>query len=469
MRSIDRVEPRPRGRRATFAGATAFVLLTAAPAAGQDSQWWTNQYGNRARLLGGAVIGSSRDLSSVYYNPGGLAIVDQPEALLTGYVFELDNIKYEDFLFEGTDLSSTRFDAVAGLIAGEIPFSFLGSSRLAYSYLTRHNLEYRFTKGATVDGDSLAGFEGQGSVSASLNYETRLREYWGGLTWAAPVLEGFGLGVSLFVANRSQRLSYGNSLTGTGDTAGVSSIHSGRAYNYYDWRLLTKIGISTSFPHWNLGLTVTMPSLHMFGSGDLGYETVGVGPELETVTVSFQDDLSSGYASSWAIGAGGEYRGESWKGNIAVEWFNQVDVTILDAQPVQSQTDSSFVVDPDVTNTMKGLVNVALGLERTFNDKVSGYATFYSDLTGSEVGDQAITTTTPWNLWTVGAGAIFSIGRSEFTTGLTYKFGGREDLRSFDLIPDDDRDEEFLSDSTSGRFWRLTLVLGFKLEFAPDL
>ena len=75
------------------------TVLLAAPAVAQDSQWWTNQYGNRARLLGGAVIGSSRDLSAVYYNPGGLAVVDEPDALLTGYVFELDNIKYTDVLF----------------------------------------------------------------------------------------------------------------------------------------------------------------------------------------------------------------------------------------------------------------------------------------------------------------------------------------------------------------------------------
>jgi hypothetical protein len=85
------------------------------------------------------------------------------------------------------------------------------------------------------------------------------------------------------------------------------------------------------------------------------------------------------------------------------------------------------------------------------------------------VGDGSVTTTTPWNLWTLGAGAIFSIGRSEFTTGLTYKFGGRDDIGRFDLIPGDDRDDEILSGRTDGRFWRLTLVLGFSLEFAPDL
>ena len=62
---------------------TAFVVSVGlSPCFGQDSHYWTNQFGNRARLLGGAVIGSTDDLSAVYYNPGGLALVEKSEILL---------------------------------------------------------------------------------------------------------------------------------------------------------------------------------------------------------------------------------------------------------------------------------------------------------------------------------------------------------------------------------------------------
>lgn len=444
------------------------LLCCATPLAAQDSQWWTNQYGNRARLLGGAVIGSSRDLSAVYYNPGGLAVVDRPDALLTAYVFELDNVKYTDVLLEDNELSSTRFDAVAGLIAGELPLNFLGDSRLAYSFLTRHNLEYRFNEGGTIPGDSVPQFEGIEAVSASLTYNTRLRESWGGLTWSQP-FDRYGLGITMFVANRNQRMAFGTTFTGTSAQDGVSTLGTVRSFDYYDWRLLWKIGAATSWDRWNLGLTVTTPSLHLFGSGDIVYETVGIFDDFETVTTTFQTGLSSGYATSWAVGAGAEYVGDGWKAHVAAEWFDRVDVTILDGQPFRSLTDTSVVLDPNVTNVMKSLVNVAVGYEHEFSEKYSGYATFYTDWTGAEIGDRSVTTTTPWNLWTFGAGAIFSVGRSEFTTGLTYKFGGRDDIGDFDLIPDDDRDDDIITSGASGRFWRLTLVLGFKLEFAPDL
>ena len=63
----------------------------------QDAHYWTDQFGNRARLLGGAVVGSVRDLSATYYNPGSLALVPTAELLLAGNV-----------------LSYTRYDATTG-------------------------------------------------------------------------------------------------------------------------------------------------------------------------------------------------------------------------------------------------------------------------------------------------------------------------------------------------------------------
>ena len=50
--------------------AAAACLCLAPFARPQDSHYWTNQYGTRATLLGGAVIGSVLDLSGTYYNPG---------------------------------------------------------------------------------------------------------------------------------------------------------------------------------------------------------------------------------------------------------------------------------------------------------------------------------------------------------------------------------------------------------------
>ena len=46
--------------------AVVSLLGLAAPGLAQDSHYWTNQYGSRATLLGGAVIGGVLDLSVTY-------------------------------------------------------------------------------------------------------------------------------------------------------------------------------------------------------------------------------------------------------------------------------------------------------------------------------------------------------------------------------------------------------------------
>ena len=47
----------------------------------QDNHYWTNQYGTKSNLLGGAVVGKVLDLSSTYYNPGWLAFIEKTEVL----------------------------------------------------------------------------------------------------------------------------------------------------------------------------------------------------------------------------------------------------------------------------------------------------------------------------------------------------------------------------------------------------
>jgi len=112
------------------------ALALAGKATVQDTHYWTEQYGNRARLLGGAVIGSASDLSAVYYNPGRLALTTDAEVLLAGDVVEYSATKIGNAAGD-KDLASTRFSLSPSLFAGELRFGWLGKSRLAFSFLTR--------------------------------------------------------------------------------------------------------------------------------------------------------------------------------------------------------------------------------------------------------------------------------------------------------------------------------------------
>src|SRR5262245_35732398 len=108
------------------------LCTLASPAAGQDNHYWTTQFGNRARLLGGAVVGSASDLSAVYYNPGALAQIPEKELILSGTMFEYERLRITDALGPGRDLASGRWFLAPSLVAGELRLKALGENRIAY-------------------------------------------------------------------------------------------------------------------------------------------------------------------------------------------------------------------------------------------------------------------------------------------------------------------------------------------------
>ena len=75
--------------------AALVVCLLPWPARAQDSQYWTLQYGPVAELLGGVVVGSTRDLSATYYNPGALALARDPSVLASVRSFQATWLKGE--------------------------------------------------------------------------------------------------------------------------------------------------------------------------------------------------------------------------------------------------------------------------------------------------------------------------------------------------------------------------------------
>src|SRR5512145_990276 len=62
----------------------------------QEGHYWSQQYGTRAELLGGAVVGSVMDLSSSYYNPAALALMPDPSVLLSGQALQDISFSVED-------------------------------------------------------------------------------------------------------------------------------------------------------------------------------------------------------------------------------------------------------------------------------------------------------------------------------------------------------------------------------------
>lgn len=459
----------------TLVAGCTLVLLACGHARAQDAQYWTNDYGNRARLLGGAMVGSASDLSAVYYNPGRLALLESGQAFLTGYVFNYDHLSLTNPVARQDGVTSSRIDAVAALIAGELRFGFLGDSRLAYSFMNRHDFDIRLTEEVILDEPDLVEAPELELLSGSLGYETRLSEYWAGFTWAKPLGGGLGLGISTFVSVRSQRARSNlefQELTDEGEATVLSNL---RDYRYDSWRVLPKIGLGWESEPWSLGLTVTSPGVRLWGSGDetLSRYLVGQverpdGTLPSYIAVDSQTDIPSTFNSPWSVAIGAAYLFSSTtRAHISAEWFSSNNRTILDAEPFVPQTGGESL-DPSVYLEMKSLANVGIGVEHIFNEKLTSYASFRTDFSGAEEPIPTETTFAIWDLYHLGAGVQATVGRSDFTLGLMYSHGTQH--RPSALVDLGLEDESgLLSSETKYSFTRLTLLLGFQLAFAPDI
>jgi hypothetical protein len=450
---------------------TACLILGAPPEAhAQDAHYWTTQYGNRSRLLAGAVIGSVDDVSSVFYNPGALALLETAELLLGGNVFEYTNLGYEGLVISDVDLSSNRFKSLPAMIAGEFPFKFLGKNRLAYSYLVRADFDFRIRERGVLVGEDI-GLPALEDVAGDVRMDQDLTESWGGLTWAR-MLGPWGFGVSQFIAVRSQRTEL-QTLTQARSIENEELVAlQNRDFRYTAWRILWKLGIGRIIDRWQFGVNVTSPSLSLGGSGDVGYDSTFVVEENDPsvsggIVTTTQEDLPARYKTPLSVGGGGAYSfGEGRRVHFAAEWFAEVqEYDVIDSEPFVSP-ESGDTLSFDISQKLDGVFNAGVGIEYTFSDLLGGYGGFRTDFSArpTEVeGSDFTSTVSRWDIYHVSLGSTFTVERSDFTLGVVFSFGASEPFDPLFLLPgappptDEDR-------MATADFTRITVILGFGLD-----
>ncbi len=210
----------------------------------QDSHYWTNQYGTRATLLGGAVIGSVLDLSGTYYNPGGMSLIEEPDTLMAAKVFHYPNVTLVGNGRQGVPLNADNPGPAPSLLAGTIHIRGLRKHWFGYSYLSRQEVKLGVSVSSTGIRDVLPDVPGPEQYATQFRLDEKVAERWFGLTWSSRVAKGVGVGVSQYVAVRSHRASVQElveALTGGGPgghgpgLAAVSSIS--------NFRILWKLGV----------------------------------------------------------------------------------------------------------------------------------------------------------------------------------------------------------------------------------
>jgi hypothetical protein len=444
-------------------------LCLAPSARPQDSHYWTNQYGTRATLLGGAVIGSVLDLSGTYYNPGGMSLIKDPQTLMAAKV-----IQYPRVSLVGTDpgsvpFNSTNLGPAPSLIAGTLKFRGLGKHWFGYSYLARQDVKLGLSISSTGARNILPDAPGTEKYVTQFRLEEKMSEPWFGLTWSYKVAKNVGVGVSQYIAVRTHRASIQTLVEALDSENRVAMALGARQYHYQNIRILWKIGLAFDFKWATMGLTLTTPGLSLSGTGSTGVNSTvvaldmdgdGVGDDF--LAADYRDRRPVTFRTPFSLAAGVTFKIQKVRLYWSAEWFAHISpYTVVDAAEFAAQT-TGEMLSIDVTQELAAVLNTGLGLEWFYSSRFKGYASFTTDYSAKKPGTATNISLTDWDIHHIITGAEIAIKNSALTVGLGYAFGNREIGSRPDILAREEIDgfwDPF--ESLKFRYSTYKLIVGF--------
>jgi hypothetical protein len=450
---------------ATLAVVTLVATLASAVMA-QDTHYWNKQYGNRAQVLGGALIGSADDASAVYYNPALLAGMPARSFTVAGSAYRLTEVTLANALGPGEDLTSSVVGVAPSLVAGEIPLGDPQRHRLAYSLLFRHDFNVVLELRGTAN---LSGVLDDARVR--LGYEENVNEIWSGLSYARRLGDHLSAGVSVFTTYRTHRSR--RAAFSAAEELGEFGVAVQRDdFDYTHIGLLGKFGLGGRAGAWRYGLTFTAPTLRIGGHGSKSIDRLLALANAENqvflgyLVSDTERDISADRRTPASVGAGVSYRLGDTTVHLAAEWFARLDpYRLLDADPLVDER-SDEIIDYDLIDESEAVANWGVGLEHRFGSRLTSYLSYHTDR--STTADRR--TNGPLSVWDVhhvAGGVSLAFGSRRVFLAAVHARGDQEVPGTVDLLPGE-LEELVVTDLPRGleaRYRSFMLLVGFNVDY----
>ncbi len=422
----------------------------------QDTQYWSKQYGTYGELLGGIVVGGISDLSASYYNPGSMTFTTDSALVLTTHSMQAYIITMNSAFGTESSLTSFSVKASPSIFAFRLPFKWLGDNQIVISYISRYDFDFEAQELNSIPYSKSQNLYSANEVSV---YEN-LSEYWPGISWSKAISKNIGIGATLYLPYRSQNAR---------NQVVLQSIDSSRIkktgvvfedYSYYNLRTLLKLGASFKLNKLMLGVTLTTPSLNIFGVGSTAMnvtannlDSVMLGT-LPTFASDFQEDLSAQFHSSLSIAVGVAYYLENTSFYFTAEWFNNVnEFNIMNPNPFHAQS-SGEMLNYNSAYSLNSVINFGFGVKHIVNKDFTYYGSITSDQTAFVPNTTNKFALSNWDIIHIRSGGMFNIKKLSITLGLGYGFTGNiyNGLRIFGQKKTDRADVDY---------HQLDIVFGF--------
>jgi long-subunit fatty acid transport protein len=412
----------------------ALAALLAAPAAGaQGTRFFlppsavlTNYdrvlIGQEEAIESGAFVARVADSTAGWYNPAGLALVKRSVigASATGYELDIVDLGQIQASAGKTTLAQlpSYFGAVLG---GDVIHS--EAWRIGFS-ATKPTSWSTAVNGATLDGGS-AVYSSRVSISTLV---PALSAAW---TPVPGLRLGGGLGVAITSISQTQQLS----LRALGSPDGAASERAADGAGV-TWGGQLSFGLQWDVTeHLVVGASMTTPTLTLFRSGSLTFNSVDTNAQGNT-QIHFRDpDATFAYHLPLTVAAGVAWRARRFEAELDVRYHSQVPEYALlsSTQPVEnvvvvtgSPAVRTYTEFPGLTYGASTVWNFAVGGRYTLDENWSVHGGFYTD--GAAAAPTGSNVFRSVNLYGLTAGAKLKGEHLSGSLGLGFCWGSSDDF-----------------------------------------
>lgn len=461
------------------------ILLFSIKSTAQDTNYWTQQFGSKSSLLGGAVVGGVRDNSAIFYNPGAMSLVDSSTVSVSATGYQYESLKLQNGAGVGIDLSSSKTSIIPLIITGTYKFKKNNRHTLGYTIISKMQTGLKFSARNDNELDVLPEFNSEGNEEfvAQYNLNTSVSEQWFGGGYSYRFSDHFSVGLTAFINYRSQILEKSHVARAIPFDTSVYyqyvtqlvSANDIQSIEFMNFNLTNKIGFAFDYGRLKFGFSVTAPGIKLYSSGNYlrdsqlsnmnldqnnindYIENAETEEELSAGINNFKDGLYSftandkqdskegmkvEYKTPLSISGGLEYDFRVLKLSTSWEWFDKIDtysiITPVEREVLRPKSAKFGYTSTEFMSIKEGnnsVFNWALAFEIPVTQKISLISSFRTDKSyaSKPTAESERINQTYWNLKHVTFGAIQKKEKSDLSVGLTYGFGSTTGLQYTNL------------------------------------
>jgi hypothetical protein len=219
--------------------------------------------------------------------------------------------------------------------------------------------------------------------------------------------------------------------------------------------ITAKLGWAYETGRWRLGITLTAPSMQVYGKGSIQREVslYSASERPGDTATSFlildrKTSIKTVYHHPFSVAAGVEYRTSKTRLALSAEYFTGIRTYYM------MRTESDPLVYPpwvkdsaytrpflqgylNVSNQSRPVLNIAIGMDQYLSKKFSfllGARTDFSSFKKPEDVDILLHSSGEWDLYHLSAGLSYNTPKQTITLGFNYTFSPKKSLDPYAII-----------------------------------